>query len=123
MAIDADSKLAVNWLVGQRNWKDCWQFIDGIKKRVSGRIQLSTDNHASYRGAVGLVFEGDVDWATIQGLPLQTGRSRLAIARLFAWVSKPKTRLGSPDLRQGFNLLCGEVELDDANGNEAFYAS
>jgi IS1 family transposase len=97
VAIDADSKLAVNWLVGQRNWKDCWQFIQGIKDRVSGRIQLSTDGHSSYRGAVGLVFEGEVDWAIISK---QYRTERLGEARYSPPVCtgvKKTTRLGNPD--------------------------
>jgi IS1 family transposase len=97
VAIDADSKLVVNWLVGQRDWRDCWHFIKGIKERVSGRIQLSTDNHASYRGTVGLAFEGDIDWATI----MKAYRSkRVGPARYSPPVCtgvKKTTRLGDPD--------------------------
>jgi IS1 family transposase len=65
VALDADSKLAVTWLVGQRDLTDCWTFIEDLKNRVAGRIQLSTDGHATYRGTVGLVFGGDVDWAQL----------------------------------------------------------
>lgn len=98
VAIDADSKLAVNWLVGQRDWRDCWTFIEGVKERVNGRIQLSTDGHSSYRGAVGLVFEGDVDWATIAK---QYRSERLGEARYSPPVCtgvKKTTRLGDPDM-------------------------
>lgn len=98
VAIDADSKLVVNWLVGQRDWRDCWTFIEGVKERVNGRIQLSTDGHSSYRGAVGLVFEGDVDWATIAK---QYRSERLGEARysppVCTGVNKT-TRLGNPDM-------------------------
>jgi hypothetical protein len=100
LAIDADSKLAVNWLVGQRNWKDCWQFIEGVKDRVSGRIQLSTDGHASYRRAVGLVFGGEVDWATIAK---QYRTERLGEARYSPPVCtgvKKNVRLGNPDMEK-----------------------
>jgi len=88
----------VNWLVGQRNWKDCWQFIEGVKERVSGRIQLSTDGHSSYRGAVGLVFGGDVDWATIAK---QYRTERKGPARYSPPVCtgiKKDVRLGDPDM-------------------------
>jgi IS1 family transposase len=98
VAIDADSKLAVNWLVGQRDWRDCWTFIEGVRERVNGCIQLSTDGHASYRGAVGLVFEGDVDWATIAK---QYRSERLGEARYSPPVCtgvKKTTRLGGPDM-------------------------
>ena len=65
-AICADTKLAVSWLVGERTGADCWAFMDDIRKRVRGRIQLSTDAHVSYRTTVNLVFNGDIDWAQIQ---------------------------------------------------------
>ncbi len=100
VAIDADSKLAVNWLVGQRDWRDCWTFIEGVKERVNGRIQLSTDGHSSYRGAVGLVFEGEIDWATIAK---QYRSERLGEARYSPPVCtgvKKTTRLGDPDMNK-----------------------
>jgi IS1 family transposase len=62
-AICADTKLVPTWLVGERTLNDCWTFIEDLKHRVRGRIQLSTDAHQTYRGVVGLVFGGDVDWA------------------------------------------------------------
>jgi IS1 family transposase len=66
VAIDADSKLAVTWLVGERKLADCWTFIADIKHRVAGRIQLSTDAHQTYRSVVGLVFKpSDIDWAQL----------------------------------------------------------
>lgn len=66
VAIDADSKLVPSWLVGERNLSDCWTFIEDIKNRVSGRIQLSSDAHQTYHGVVGLVFDvGEVDWAQL----------------------------------------------------------
>jgi IS1 family transposase len=97
VAIDADSKLAVNWLVGQRDLRDCWQFIQGIKDRVSGRVQLSTDGHSSYRGTVGLVFGGDVDWATIAK---QYRSQRVGPGRYSPPICtgiKKRTRIGNPD--------------------------
>jgi hypothetical protein len=37
--------------------------IEDLKGRVRGRIQLSTDGLAAYKGTVGLIFGGDIDWA------------------------------------------------------------
>jgi hypothetical protein len=58
IAVCADTKLVPSWLVGERNLGDCWTFLEDLKGRLSGRIQLSTDGHATYRGTVGLVFGG-----------------------------------------------------------------
>ncbi len=66
IAVCADTKLVPSWLVGERNLDDCWTFMEDLKGRLSGRIQLSTDGHATYRGTVGLVFGGgDIDWAQL----------------------------------------------------------
>ena len=65
VAIDADSKLVPSWLLGERKTADCIAFLDGLRDRLRYRIQLSTDAHASYKGAVGLVFASDVDWAQV----------------------------------------------------------
>lgn len=65
VAIDAESKLVPTWLLGERKTGDCIAFLDDLRDRLRYRIQLSTDAHASYKGAVGLVFAGDVDWAQV----------------------------------------------------------
>jgi len=65
-AIDAETKLVPSWLVGERSLNDCWTFIEDLKNRVDGRLQISTDAHQTYRGVIPLVFEpGDVDWAQL----------------------------------------------------------
>ncbi len=65
VAIDAESKLVPSWLLGERKIGDCTTFLNDLRDRLRYRIQLSTDAHASYKGAVGLVFGGDIDWAQI----------------------------------------------------------
>ena len=76
VAIDADSKLVPSWLLGERKTADCVAFLDDLRDRLRYRIQLSTDAHASYKGAVGLVFESGVDWAQIRrGIPVHDHRS------------------------------------------------
>ena len=62
-AICADTKLVPSWLVGERTLQDCWTFIADIRDRMRNRVQLSTDAHQSYVATVGLVFDGDIDWA------------------------------------------------------------
>ncbi len=65
-AICADTKLVPSWLVGERTLRDCWTFVEDLKGRVNGPIQLTTDAHQTYVGVVGLVFGvGEVDWAQL----------------------------------------------------------
>lgn len=65
VAIDAQSKLVPSWLLGERKTTDCIAFLDDLRGRPRYRIQLSTDAHPSYKGAVGVVFKSDVDWAQV----------------------------------------------------------
>lgn len=65
-ALDADSKLIVSWYVGGRAFEDCMAFMEDLKGRLAGRIQLTTDGHQAYVAPVGLNFRQDIDWAQIQ---------------------------------------------------------
>lgn len=65
VALDADTKLVVSWLVGLREPHDAYQFLKDIKKRVRNRIQLSTDGHHMYFQAVEDTFGHDIDFAQI----------------------------------------------------------
>jgi IS1 family transposase len=98
VALDADSKLAVTWLVGGRKLGDCWTFIEDLKGRVKGRIQLSTDAHQTYVGAVPLIFSKDeVDWAQLikQYRTQSIGQGRYSPPICVG--TKAKVRLGDPD--------------------------
>jgi hypothetical protein len=98
VAICADTRLAVSWLVGERTTMDCWTFLADVKQRVQGRIQLSTDAHQSYRGAVGMVFGSDVDWAQLvkQYRSQSLGQGRYSPPVCVG--AKAKPRIGKPDL-------------------------
>jgi IS1 family transposase len=65
-ALDADSKLIVSWYVGGRAFDDCMAFMEDLKGRLAGPIQLTTDGHQAYVAPVGLNFKQDIDWAQIQ---------------------------------------------------------
>jgi IS1 family transposase len=98
IAVCADTKLVPSWLVGERNFGDCWTFLEDLKGRLSERIQLSTDGHATYRGTVGLVFNpGDIDWAQLikHYQSQHTGQGRYS-PPVCTGTTK-KVRLGDPD--------------------------
>lgn len=65
-AIDADSKLIVSWLVGDRTHHSAKEFVADVKERLSGqRVQISTDGLPAYKEAIDQVFVGMVDFAQI----------------------------------------------------------
>lgn len=66
VGIDADTKLAVSWLIGSRDGGAAFTFMSDIASRVRNRIQLSTDAHKPYLSAVEDAFGSGIDYATIQ---------------------------------------------------------
>jgi IS1 family transposase len=64
-AIDADTKLVPAWLVGLRNVDCAIEFVDGLKARLSNRVQITTDGHKMYIQAIEHAFGSDVDYAMI----------------------------------------------------------
>lgn len=65
-AIDADSKLLVSFLVGQRGPRNCYEFIKDVAARLTNTIQLTTDGLTWYVDAVDHAFGIDIDYAMIQ---------------------------------------------------------
>jgi IS1 family transposase len=64
-AIDPDSKLVASWLVGWRGEEEAVDFLMDLRERLANRIQLTTDGHLAYRGAVERAFGNDVDYAQL----------------------------------------------------------
>jgi IS1 family transposase len=65
VAIDPDTKLIPSWLVGWRGEPEAVDFLYDLRNRLSNRIQLTTDGHVAYAGAVERVFGTDVDYAQL----------------------------------------------------------
>lgn len=65
-AIDADSKLIISWLVGDRSMESAVLFLGDLKERVADRIQLTTDSMRAYKSAVDATFgRPNIDYAII----------------------------------------------------------
>lgn len=65
-AIDADTKLCVSFLVGGRDAGWAQDFMEDCAKRISGRVQITTDGHKVYLEAVENAFGADIDYAQLQ---------------------------------------------------------
>jgi IS1 family transposase len=98
-AMDADSKLMICWLVGQRSAWFARTFIADLAGRLANRVQLSTDGLNFYRAAVEAAFKWDgVDYAMLvksYESPTEAGQGRysppVCVAAEKVWV------MGSPD--------------------------
>jgi IS1 family transposase len=99
-AIDADSKLAITWFVGDRSQDSAMKFMLDVASRMEGRIQLTTDALKSYRYATTLAFDGDIDYAQL--VKIYAGQTGTDSAGKYSQPecigTKVDVRHGNPDL-------------------------
>lgn len=65
VAIDADTKLVVSYLVGGRSTGWAIDFMQDCRERIIGNPQITTDAHKPYLKAVEEAFGGDANYATM----------------------------------------------------------
>jgi IS1 family transposase len=68
VAIDADTKLNISFLVANRDTRSAHMFMQDVAHRIDSRIQITTDGLRSYLIAVNGAFGLDVDFATLHKL-------------------------------------------------------
>ena len=99
-AIDADSKLMVSWLVGDRTPETARAFMDDVASRVANRVQLTTDGHHMYLTAVEKAFGyNKVDYAMLvktYGQPFDPEGSRRYSPPTCTGAQKDRI-MGNPD--------------------------
>lgn len=64
-AIDADSKLVLSWCIGGRDSYTALAFMQDVARRLTQRVQLTTDGHKAYLEAVERTFGRDIDYAML----------------------------------------------------------
>ena len=65
VGIDADTKLVISWLVGDREAECADKFMRDVASRVKNRVQLTTDGHKPYLKAVEDAFDDEIDYARL----------------------------------------------------------
>ena len=65
VAMDADTKLAISYLIGRRDGEYAMALMDDLRQRVTTRMQLTTDGHTPYLRAVEEAFGADIDYAML----------------------------------------------------------
>ena len=63
--ICADTKLVPSWYVGMRDAESAHHIMQDVAKRLSSRVQLTTDGFHCYLDAVNAAFGGDIDYAML----------------------------------------------------------
>lgn len=98
VAIEAQSKLVISWLVGRRDAGCATDFLQDVERRLSNRIQLTTDGHRMYLNAVVDAFAGgEIDYAMLIKIfgNDPEGQRRYSPAQCQGAIKQPV--LGDPD--------------------------
>jgi IS1 family transposase len=64
-AIDADTKLIVSYMLGDRGASTAQSFMRDVAGRIVNRFQLTTDGHRVYADAVENAFGAEIDYAML----------------------------------------------------------
>lgn len=108
VALDADSKLAINWLVGLRTAEYAEDFMADLASRLAGRIQLTTDGHGVYVNAVEKAFGGLIDYAMLVKIYEGAGAQEQRRYSPSKYVKSDKRKInGNPDV---FEVSTSHVE-------------
>lgn len=96
-AIDADTKLLVNWSVGARDTETALYFLDDLRGRVANRFQLTSDGWKPYLQAVDTIFGDEIDYGMLNKIygPSPEGQRRYSPPRLIHTVTGAVK--GNPD--------------------------
>lgn len=100
-AIDADTKLIPSFFVGDRTAQAAGVFVADLRKRLLKRVQITTDGHKAYLGAIDREFGYDVDYAMLVkhygGVPDQGAARRYSPAECIG--TTVGTVTGYPDYK------------------------
>ena len=99
-AIDADSKMILSYFIGGRDGECAMWFVDDLRQRLAGRIQLTSDGHKAYLQAVEGAFGGEIDYAILHkvyGNSPESAKGRYSPAEC---IGIEKNRIeGDPDMK------------------------
>lgn len=95
-AIDADTKLVLSFMVGNRDARSAHLFIDDLASRLEGRVQLTTDGLRVYLTAVEDAFGANIDYAMLNKIYASTQEeTRYSPAECIG--CEQKRIMGNPD--------------------------
>ncbi len=115
-ALDADSKLMISYMVGQRDAECASIFMDDLKSRLANRVQLTTDGNKAYLDAVAGAFGDQVDYAMLVKLYGDTPEKsrRYSVSKCTGTIKKPINGTPNPKTvstsfveRQNLNMRMG----------------
>jgi IS1 family transposase len=96
-AIDADTKLAVSWLVGGRDAEYAEAFLKDVVARIAGHFQLTSDGHNAYLRAVENLMTDQFDYAQLVKMYGESPEGQRRYSPAICVGAKRQRVLGRPD--------------------------
>jgi IS1 family transposase len=97
VALDADTKLCISFLIGGRDTGWATDFAFDIRDRVVGRPQITTDAHKPYMAAIEMAFGDNVDYAQMHKIYGASNETEGRYSPATCIGCDMKTVIGSPD--------------------------
>jgi IS1 family transposase len=95
-AIDADTKLAATWLLGDRSAATTREFMLDLAGRLTARPQITSDGHSAYPDAVEAAFGSDVDYAQLQKVYATAPEAQRRYSPRCAWAASARSGHPTP---------------------------
>lgn len=117
VGLDADTKLVASYYVGGRDGDAAMTFINDLARRLSSRVQLTSDGLRAYLDAVEGAFGADVDFAQLIKLygSAPEGHRRYSPAERTGAIKTPVT--GNPDPKHISTAYSERQNLNIRMGN------
>jgi IS1 family transposase len=97
IAIDADSKLVISYLIANRDAPSAHAFMRDLAGRLAAQVQLTTDNLRAYLDAIEDAFGGDVDYAILTKLYGDAPEPKGRYSPAYCTGTRKARMMGSPD--------------------------
>ena len=97
VAIDAETKLVISYLIGRRDAECASEFLHDVSQRLAHRVQLTTDGHKMYLGAVIDAFSDDIDYAQLIKVYGNDAEGQKRYSPATCLGAEKKELLGRPD--------------------------
>jgi len=98
-AIDAESKLIISYMLGDRGAGTAQAFMKDVASRIANRIQLTTDGHRVYADAVEDAFGSEIDYAMLVKIYGASNESESRYSPATCIGCRTGVLAGSPDPR------------------------
>lgn len=98
-AIDSDTKLIVEYLIGGRDADYALEFMDRLRQRLANRVQLTTDGHGAYLQAVEEAFGDEVDYAQLVKIYGNSPEGQRRYSPAVCIGARKRTVEGNPDMQ------------------------